>query len=170
MEIQLLNTETQTAAINVDGIQLILTNKRLFFNERFIGLNELRAADVSVVDLTFNKFQVLDYQTVRVWCMIILTMIFFFWMQHGIHAYTIGGYTLSLLFGVGMGMVLGSVLAILILLVLRIYIGATSKVEKRALLKIEKIDDTYFINNHCDISNLDTLKKFTNEINSLIYK
>ena len=175
MEVQLFENEVKKREVILDNYILTLTNKRLLYsnslnhNKEFIGIAELRSAEASTVDVVYNKFEINDWGTMY------MRIAFFLTVSFGIYmAFSMNSSGEEFYYAVIIGMVfstgIAAVAGLIIMLIIKILISATSKKMKRAMITVIKTDNSYFLNNHFEIDKLTELRQVENDINSLIYQ
>lgn len=87
--------------------------------------------------------------------------------MHPYNLATYGGYFLLSLFG---GILFASWLAAPLHLLLKAKDSVKSETVEMAWLVVEKTDNTYFINQYYRLGQLEQLKRFESEVNTLIFK
>jgi len=170
MEAILLNQEISEQELNLGSNKLMLTNKRLIFNQHFIGLSELKSIKVEPVEIkqSVNLHDKVITNIVGIICFAIP-------MLHSIIEKDVlnSGITVFIMVA-GLYLIIGYgggfLAAFIVLTIIKNGLNATSKTVKVVSLKIIKNDNTYFLNSNLQIEHFDELRNFEATINNIIYK
>lgn len=166
---QLIANETLISQIKIGSENFSITNKRVILendpNSFFIGLSELRGAEIKEEKITFNKFSLPSSERLGIICMFIYLAIIYIYFSVELNSAYSG------LFGIlctGIGIGIPATLVTIFLL--NIIQKSTSYSEIKVTLKITKTDNSLWVNQFYDLAQRDKLNEVSNQINSSIYK
>jgi len=166
MAAQLLNSESKQSQLFLNNDVFVLTDKRLIFNDKFIGLNELRSANVKTIDLTHNEINInLGNLWFYITCVItIICGIVYGENQHSANPF--GDIMAGILFFSPVGAIGSGI----IIAIINQYVKSKTRTVVHSQVTVTKTDNSVFLNQYYDIDKFEELKEFETAVNNLIYK